>query len=1186
MTLLGPVIRFEWRYQIRQIIFAAALLAMAGGAVVLVSTGFGPRGVQINSPYIVTESFGLLGLVAIFVLTFFVANAALRDVEHRMDELIFATPLTRGEWFFGRFLGVVSVATMVMVFAGLVLMLAPLGLSVDPARLGAVRPLVYLWPLLVIAIPNLLLVGAVLFVAAALSRSTVVTYLAGVALWIGFWVTALLVDSPLMASAAPPSADALARAALLDPFGLSAFFEQTRYWTPSTRDTQLVALSGRFLLNRMLWLAITVAILAIGYHQFGRRLLMVGGPTRPAGRAPIQTPPIIVERGPAASRWSMLVHVMRLEGRSIFRGWSFPALLLLWLFFVAMEVLSEISSGEYGAKLLPTTGLIVDRIMTPLQMMGSIVLVYYAAEVVWRDRVHGIHHLTDATAAPSAVRMIGKLLALLTLPLVLLAAALLTGMVIQVATGHPELRPDVLLPMVWYAGAPLLLFGVAAFALQVIVPNRWVAMLLGVGVAIIALGGGSLGIAQPMLRYGAFPLAGYSDFDGFGSTPQSFAAFAAWWGSIAALLLVLSAGLWRRGTDIGVRSRLAGFRVALGPTGRQLMALTAVVAVTIGATLASATARTSRSVTRAERQVWSAGYERAYRRFHSTPQPVIVGAAITVRLATGTRVAEIDGRLLLRNESRVAVDTLLVSLPADATGLTVHLDQSAVVRYDTTYRVVTVALAVPMAPEDSAVLRYAHRLDRSGIHADVPPRDVTGNGTMLMSNILMPALGYRVQAELTEPRDRMAAGLAGASTAMPTADSVTRVPPIRDWLRLELTVATDSRQTALAPGRLVARWDSAGQRWFRYRTDRPITPAFAIASGRYQRHQLRRGGTTIDVWHHPGHGVNVPRIAEAAMRSVEVLSARWGPLPDSLLRVVEVPRWAGFGAFAVTGMVLFPEGRGFLVDDPTVGVDLLLRRTAHEIAHQWWGHRVSPPQAEGSLLLVESLAKDGEQQVVAAVHGAGAVDQILAYDEDRYLVGRSDAGRDEPTMEQMTGEAWLYYGKGALMMHALRSTLGGVQVDHALTALLARDAGPGRAPTALALRDLLLAEARSAVDSTTVREWFGGRAVWDARVESIDNDAAMLKVDVTVVRQDAPDRPAAPPIGEAVVTMTVEDEKGTVLARHAVVTRDGRGTLVIPHPRGAALVSIDPDRHLIDLDRSNNHASVPALRRPRAAPAP
>jgi hypothetical protein len=75
-----------------------------------------------------------------------------------------------------------------------------------------------------------------------------------------------------MASSAPPTREALARAAVLDPFGLSAFFEQTRYWTVAERDARPVTLTGRLLVNRLLWLGVSGAVLAFAYARFAFRV--------------------------------------------------------------------------------------------------------------------------------------------------------------------------------------------------------------------------------------------------------------------------------------------------------------------------------------------------------------------------------------------------------------------------------------------------------------------------------------------------------------------------------------------------------------------------------------------------------------------------------------------------------------------------------------------------------------------------------------------------------------------------------------------------------------------------------------------------------------------------------------------------------------------------------------------------
>jgi ABC-2 type transport system permease protein len=370
VRMLGGILRFEWRYHTRRVTFAASALAMAAFAVILVATGYGPAAVDVNAPFVVTQSLGLLTLPAVFVLTIFCANAALRDVEHGMTELIFSRPVGKSRWLAGRFAGATLAAATVMTFAALVLMVAPFVVPVEPDRLGAVRPLAYLWALAIVTLPNLLLVGALQFAVAALTRSTLATYVAAVAIYAAYFVTALLVDSPLMAGSAPPAPEALARAALLDPFGLSAFFEQTRYWTLDERETRFVALAGRMLLNRALVLAAAGGVMAIVYARLtmradaGRRRArhVADGGAPPAPVAAYHP----VAASPRGAFWPALRSATRLELRHVLRGWTFLALLAMWAFVAGMESVAQLGGGEYGTRVLPTTGLLVDALQLPL----------------------------------------------------------------------------------------------------------------------------------------------------------------------------------------------------------------------------------------------------------------------------------------------------------------------------------------------------------------------------------------------------------------------------------------------------------------------------------------------------------------------------------------------------------------------------------------------------------------------------------------------------------------------------------------------------------------------------------------------------------------------------------------------------------------------------------------------------
>jgi hypothetical protein len=1175
MALIAPTLGFELRRLARHPAFAASLLLLGGSALALVVTEFGPPTVQLTAPYFMAQSLGLLTLVAIFVLTFLVAHAALGDVEHKMQELLFATPLTRAAWFAGRCAAVILAGFATMVVAAIVLVVAPAVVPVDPARVGPIGLHGAIWALLIIVLPNLVLIGAILFTAAALSGSSTVTAVAGLGIWALFWVTALLVDSPLLAGTSPPSAEALARAAVLDPFGLSAFFEQTRYWTPGERNTRLMSFTGRLLVNRVLWLTVAGGMLILASRRaVSRRRGAAVTPRAARGDAAPVMPRPVAHPIRSLGAWSTWRHLTRHEVRTTLRSWPFIVVVLFWMMVAGVEIASEVTSGEYGSRLLATTAVVVDRLLQPLGMLGTIVLLYFAGEIVWRDRVTGMHPLTDATPVPALARLGSQLTALLILPVVLLITGLGVGLGIQVAYGDFEWRPMVLLGTAWHAGLPLLIFGVGVFTLQVILPNRWVAMMAGLVLA-LAGAGQVPGVNHPMLRFAAFPLAGYSDFDGFGTSPRSFLAFAAWWASIVLLLLGAAWALRHHGHELGLRRRLRGAHVALGRPGLAFVLVAIGCAIVSGVSLANALARTTRFPDRPAALAWRAGYERAFRHFHGRAQPATTAVALRVVLDPARSRAHTEGTLTLVHQGREPIDTILLNLPRDVRDASFTASGGQAVAIDTVQRVALLVMHPAMQPGDSLHLEFTHTLDRGGVHASLPPRDITVNGTVLMHPQLVPVVGYRPQQEIADPRERTMAGLATPPTPWPVAEAAGERAMDQSWLTMDVTVGTDHDQVALAVGDLVAEWDSAGRRWFRYRTPQPVTPVTAVISARYARHVARARGTTVEVWHLPEHAVNVERIAEAALTSVGTLSAHLGPMPDSMLRIIELPRWSGFGAFALRGMVLFPEHRGFMLADRPGGVDLMLRRVAHEVAHQWWGHLVDPPLAEGRLLLVESLAKDAEQVVVRAVHGERGVDAILAYDEDRYLVGRAGAGGDEAPLERMTDESWLDYGKGSLMMHALRATLGGHRVDAALRDLLMEHGGPAGRATVLDLRAALLGVAASTTDSVAVREWFGGRAVWDVAVETIVPSASGWEVTVRAKRQADATQAMHADGAMASVVVEVHDPAGTTRWRGMVPVRDGRGTLMVPKVDGGRHVVLDPERRVIDLDRANNQMELP-----------
>ncbi len=1204
--MLIGLLGFEWRFHTRRLTFAAAALLISGMAAVMVSTQYGGQAVHVNSPYSVTLSLGLLSLICVLVMTIFCTNAVLRDVEHGMTELVFSRPIGKTRYLASRFLGVLLAGMTVMTIGAVVLMLAPFMMAIAPDRLGPVRLSSYAWPLLTLVLPNLIVASSVLIAVATFTRSTIATYVGGIALYALYWVTALLVSSPLMAGVAPPSAEELARAALLDPFGLSAFFEQTRYWLPAERDLRTVMLSGRYLLNRVLWLGISGVVLALVHARFQFLVSRAATATRvrrwpwtpvsagdeSAANAPAYRP---VRPSPRAAStfWLGLRSATRLELRLLLRGWSFAALLAMWAFVGGMEAFGQLG-GEYRTRLVATSGLVAEALAEPLFLLGALAILYFAAEVVWRERAVGVDALIDATPASNAMFYLGKVAALSATPIVLGVVGIAVGLAVQLSTGGAPVQPLVYLGLLWFTGLPLVLLAFGALALQAISSNRWIGMLGGIVLALVIRQGADFGLEHPMLRYTAAPAVSHSDLDGFGPAATSFAFFMLYWSAFALLLACVSWGVWRRGLDAGMRARLVAMPRAWGRTGTRIAIGAALLFVAIGGALFRQTNVVHAWEGRDASVEWRSEYERAYRAMAGVAQPRIVAVRVEVDIHPDERSADVRGTLKLENRSERQIDTLWVVVGRDARRVEISVSGARLVRSDSRFGVQVFALDHPMAPQATTELEYALSLDRGGVRAGGFEYDIAENGTYLTSGDAMPSLGYRGRYEISNLAERRKRGLGAASlqfAPLSSADSLTREARRAGqdpaWITLDLTLSTSADQVALAPGRLVREWTQGGRRFAQYVMDRPITGRFSIASGRYAVRRVQHGGVNVELWFHPTHDMNVDRILKAATASLDVLGSRFGAYPHTTLRMVEVPLWWRFGAYAAPGMMFITEDRGMLTDARIDDVDLVTRRTAHEVGHQWWGHMVDPIDVVGATTIVESLAKHSEQLVVASMRGEEAVPPMLEFDHDRYLAGRTGELDQEPTIEETTDESYMYYGKGAIAMHAIQDLIGDSAMTRVLRTLASTEGGPNGAATARELHALLRAAAHNDADRAVIDEWFTDRVTFDLRVDTATSaqvgDRHRLTASFRVSKQALHGRTEeAVSADGALIDVAVygsEADGSPVLfaGKRAVV--GGRIELVLDLRAAPGAVEIDPQVRRTDRDRSDNRRRLPQTRK-------
>jgi hypothetical protein len=387
--MLGQIAKFEFGFQTRSPIFWVTailffLLTFAGMTIEEIQVGAGGN-VKANSPFAISTQHMVWTLFFMFASTAFVANVIVRDDETKFGPILRSTRITKFDYLFGRFLGAFGAAALVLASIPLAIWLGSLMPWLDKETLGPNRPLDYAYAFFLLALPNLFAMCAIFFALATATRSMMWTYLGVVA----FFILYSIANSALQQK---PQLEELL--AIGEPWGLAAYGLETRYWTTAERNAGNPGFSGFLLWNRLLWLGIGLACLALAYsvYRFAERGLSTRA-ERKQKRAEAQTsaePSPATAPGPlpgAAGRppaWQQLLTRTRFEMRQIFRS---PAYLVLLLLAAVLVVSNLWSGGEiYGTPSLPRTVLIIPNLSAAFGLISIIIAIYYAGEVVWREQ--------------------------------------------------------------------------------------------------------------------------------------------------------------------------------------------------------------------------------------------------------------------------------------------------------------------------------------------------------------------------------------------------------------------------------------------------------------------------------------------------------------------------------------------------------------------------------------------------------------------------------------------------------------------------------------------------------------------------------------------------------------------------------------------------------------------------------
>src|SRR5262249_45035369 len=159
-------------------------LAFAAAGSDHIQIGGGIGNTHRNAPFVVVQMLTLFSVLGMFLITVFVAGAALRDFEAGTADMFFATPLSRRAYLGGRFAAGFLASAGVLVVAAPGLATGVLMPWVDPDRLGATSFGAYLYAFGVTVLPDLFFLSALMFMLAMLTRSMLSTYIGVIAFFV------------------------------------------------------------------------------------------------------------------------------------------------------------------------------------------------------------------------------------------------------------------------------------------------------------------------------------------------------------------------------------------------------------------------------------------------------------------------------------------------------------------------------------------------------------------------------------------------------------------------------------------------------------------------------------------------------------------------------------------------------------------------------------------------------------------------------------------------------------------------------------------------------------------------------------------------------------------------------------------------------------------------------------------
>jgi ABC-type transport system involved in multi-copper enzyme maturation permease subunit len=1052
--MFKDIFLFELKYRFTRPATWIYFLLLMIVPMLLIGFGNTPASEKVfhNAPIVIANLLLLISIFGILIASAVMGVPLYRDLEHKTGTYLFSYPITKTGYFMGRFWG--SFVTLLFISSGALLgiwlgsMLGP-AFGTEATRYGPNLLINYFQPWFTLLVPNLWLASALFFALIVFTRNIRSIYSGGIIIFIGY----------LLANFLAQDIDNKDLVQIIDPFGINSFDIQTRYLTPYEQNSFFLPLEGNLLWNRILWIGVGLVFFIAAYWRFSFEYFFKSD--RKAEKAKKQE---VVEEAPEpvtpvadfskGYQWASLKTLAKIEVKNVVKDIYFRSILLGGLIFLVLDF--WIGFTTYGVPNFPSTSFLMEYKTFDYNLFVFIIIVFFTGESLHRDKSTGYSVINDTFPVRDWVIIASKFIGMAVICLALTILPIIVGVLIQTLKGYFDYDLGVYFTDSFLISLPdYLQMTLLVFAVHLVVNNKFAGHAAAIGVWLVILILRNFADYNFNLFFFSYkPGYTWSDMNGLGHFGKSLFWFNLYWTAWGLFLVLFFSVFFSRGSESSWKSRWKMARDRFFGTSQKIALFFLAIALGSGAYIYQNVVYKKNYLTPDEGDVRQAAYEQQLKKYEGIPQPKYTKVNIQADLYPMERDAYFTAEVELVNKTDSPIDSIHFNSTALSDFAVVLNGDTLKHRFPLSYKAPKfqvfgknpqrewykiTPLPQTMMPGDTLQMTIVSQVINTGFPNSGFERELVYNGSFFSGGI--PEIGYDPGAEISSDEDRRKYDLPEKPEDLPAHDdpkgrSTLLFVDDADFIQFEATVSTIPSQIAVAPGYLQKEWVEDDRRYFHYIQDTPIQCFFTFVSAEYD--VLRDEATLpdgqkvdIEIFHHPEHKYNLDRFLQSYKDGLTYFSETYGNFQFRQMRLLEFPRYAGF-AQSFPNTVPFSESFGWVADFSDVNdFDYVYYVTAHELAHQWWGHQITPNYTRGSNLTSEALAEFSALILSERRYGKDNMKRFLKDELDDYLRGRSNESKKENVFVNCN-RPYQWYNKGSLILYGLRDLIGEQAMDSAL----------------------------------------------------------------------------------------------------------------------------------------------------------